>query len=146
MSRICKLDIACKHLARTRRTSSTSTRVQEVGQGVTKKRSRVLNLAANRLSSYSHRSVSNPATRKSTELNLGLKELKQISVIRLVTHHLTNYLVQWGHIEELLLMLIVYCSLSSLNTNMALNCCHHGRRFYSTQPCLADNDCTKCVK
>ncbi len=37
MFRICKLDIACEHLARRRRTSSTSTRVQEVGQGVTKK-------------------------------------------------------------------------------------------------------------
>ncbi len=37
MSRICKLDIACEHLARRRRTSSTSTRVREVGQGVTKK-------------------------------------------------------------------------------------------------------------
>ena len=39
MSRICKLDIACKHLARRQRTSSTSTRVREVGQGVTKKES-----------------------------------------------------------------------------------------------------------
>ena len=32
-----KLDIACKHLARRRMTSSPSTRVREVGQGVTKK-------------------------------------------------------------------------------------------------------------
>ena len=38
MSRICKLDIACKHLARRRMTSSPSTRVREVGQGVTKKK------------------------------------------------------------------------------------------------------------
>ena len=75
MSRICKLDIACEHLVRRRRTSSTSTRVREVGQGV-KKRSPVSNLAANRLSRYLHRSIANPATRKSTELNLGLKELK----------------------------------------------------------------------
>ena len=37
MSRICKLDIACKHLARRRMTSSPSTRVRKVGQGVTKK-------------------------------------------------------------------------------------------------------------
>ncbi len=37
ISRICMLDIACEHLVRTRRTSSTSTRVREVGQGVTKK-------------------------------------------------------------------------------------------------------------
>ena len=35
----------------------------------------VSDLAANRLSSYLHRSIANPATRKSTELNLGLKEL-----------------------------------------------------------------------
>ena len=75
MSRICKLDIACKYLARRQRTSSTSTRAREVGQGVTKKRSRVSDLVANRLSSYLHRSIANPATQKSTELNLGLKEL-----------------------------------------------------------------------
>ena len=37
ISRICKLNITCKHLERRRRTSSTSTRVREVGQGVTKK-------------------------------------------------------------------------------------------------------------
>ena len=37
MSRICKLDIACKHLARRRMTSSPSIRIREVGQGVTKK-------------------------------------------------------------------------------------------------------------
>ena len=37
MSRICKLDIAFKHLAHRRMTSSPSTRVREVGQGVTKK-------------------------------------------------------------------------------------------------------------
>ena len=35
MSRICKLEIACKDLARRRMTSSTSTRVREVDQGVT---------------------------------------------------------------------------------------------------------------
>ena len=39
MSRICKLDIACKDLARRQRTSSTSTRARDVGQGVTKKES-----------------------------------------------------------------------------------------------------------
>ena len=39
MSIICKLDIACKHLARRRMTSSPSTRVREVGQGVKKKES-----------------------------------------------------------------------------------------------------------
>ena len=39
MSRICELDIACKHLARRRMTSSPFTRVREVGQGVTKKES-----------------------------------------------------------------------------------------------------------
>ncbi len=32
-------------------------------------------LAANSLPSYLHRSIANPATRKSTECNLGLKEL-----------------------------------------------------------------------
>ena len=66
MSRICKLEIACKHLARRRKT-----RVREVGQGV----SRVSDLAENRLSSYMylHHSIANPATRKSTELNLGLR-------------------------------------------------------------------------
>ena len=68
MSRIFKLDIACEHLARRRRTSSTSTRVREVGQGVTKKE-------ASFGSSYLHRSIANPATRKCTEFNLGLKEL-----------------------------------------------------------------------
>ena len=61
MSRICKLDIACK---RRQRTSSTSTRPREVGQGVTKKGVE-----------FRYRSIANPATRKSTELNLGLKEL-----------------------------------------------------------------------
>ena len=76
MSRICKLDIACKHLARRRMTSSPSTRVREVGQGVTKKRSRVSDPAANTLSSYLHRNIANPATRKSTQFNIGLKELK----------------------------------------------------------------------
>ncbi len=40
--------------------------------------SRVSDLAASRLSSYLHRSIANPATRKSTEFNLGLKELKEI--------------------------------------------------------------------
>ena len=77
MSRICKLDIVCKHLPRRRMTSSTSTRVREVGQGVTKKGVRVSDLAANRLSSYMylHRSIANPVTRKSTQLNLGLKDL-----------------------------------------------------------------------
>ena len=84
MSRICKLDIACKHLACRRRTSSTSTRVREVGQGGTK-RSRVLDLAANRLSSYLHRSIANPATQKSTELNLGLKELRPRSLFCIFT-------------------------------------------------------------
>ena len=74
MSGICKLDIACDHLTRRRRTSSTSTGVREVGQRVTK-RSRVSDLAANRLSSYLHCSIANSATRKSTEFNLGLKEL-----------------------------------------------------------------------
>ena len=39
MSRICKLDIAYKHLARRRMTSSPSARIREVGQGVTKKES-----------------------------------------------------------------------------------------------------------
>ena len=52
-----------------------SIRVQEVGHGSDKKRSRVSDPAANRLSSYLHRSIANPATQKSTELNLGLKEL-----------------------------------------------------------------------
>ena len=75
MSIICKLDIACKHLARRRMTSSPSTRVRVVGQGVTKKRSQVSDPAANTLSSYLHRSISNPATRKSTQFNIGLKEL-----------------------------------------------------------------------
>ncbi len=37
MSRIWKVNIACEHLARRRRTSSTSNRIREVGQGVTKK-------------------------------------------------------------------------------------------------------------
>ncbi len=68
MSRIFKLDIACEHPARRLRTSSTSTRVREVGQGVKKKE-------ASFGSSYSHRSIANPATRKCTEFNLGLKEL-----------------------------------------------------------------------
>ena len=36
MYRTCKLDIACKHLARIQRTSSTSTRARKVGQGVKK--------------------------------------------------------------------------------------------------------------
>ena len=36
------------------------------------KKSPVLDLAANRLSSYLHRTVANPVTRKSTEINLGL--------------------------------------------------------------------------
>ena len=78
MSIICKLDIACKHLARRRMTSSPSTRVREVGQGVTKKRSRVSDPAANRLSSYLHRSIANPATRKSTQFNIGFKELSNL--------------------------------------------------------------------
>ena len=39
MFRICKVDIPRKHLARRQTTSSTSTRVREVGQGVTKKES-----------------------------------------------------------------------------------------------------------
>ena len=76
MSRIWKLNIACEHLARRWRTSSTFTRVREVGQlGSDKKRSRVSDVAANSLTSYLHRSIANPATRKSTEFNLGLKEL-----------------------------------------------------------------------
>ena len=73
MSRTSKLDIACKHLARRQRTSITSTRAP----GSDKKRSRVSDLAANRLLSYLHCSIANPATQKSTELNLGLKELRQ---------------------------------------------------------------------
>ena len=73
MSRICKLKTICKHVVHRWRTYSTSTRVREVGQGV-KKRSRVSDMAANRRSSYLHRSVANPATRKSRELNLRLKE------------------------------------------------------------------------
>ena len=81
MSRICKLDIACKHLARRRMTSSPSTRVREVGQGVTKKRSRVSDPAANTLSSYLHRSIANPATRKSTQFNIGLKEILGLAVL-----------------------------------------------------------------
>ena len=61
MSRIWKLDIACKHLGVDGGQSSTSTGVREVVQGVTK-RSRVSNQAANRLPSYLHRSIANPAT------------------------------------------------------------------------------------
>ena len=77
MSRICKLDIACKHLARRRMTSSPSVYQGPRGRpGSDKKRSRVSDPAANRLSSYLHRSIANPATRKSTQLNIGLKELK----------------------------------------------------------------------
>ncbi len=54
-----------------------STRIREVGQRVTKK-SRVSGMEANGLSSCLHRSIANPVTRKSTEFNLGLKELKGI--------------------------------------------------------------------
>ena len=42
-----------------------------------RKRTRVSDPAANTLSSYLHRSIANPATRKSTQLNIGLKELRQ---------------------------------------------------------------------
>ena len=51
MLRICKLDIACEHLAIRRRTSSTSTRVLEVGQGVTKKGAE-FGSGGNRISRY----------------------------------------------------------------------------------------------
>ena len=84
MSRICKLDIACKHIARRRRTSSTSTRVREVGQGVTKKGVEFRIWQQTDSSSYLHRSIANPATRKSTQLNLGLKELKTAPIKKIV--------------------------------------------------------------
>ena len=78
MFRIWKLDIACNHLTRRRMTSSTSTRVREVDQGVTKKG---VEFWINRLSSYLHRSIANPATQKSTELNLGLKKLRWLTML-----------------------------------------------------------------
>ena len=72
MSRIWKLNIA---LAPRRRTSSTSTRVREVGQGVTK-RSRVSDLAENKLSSYLH-VVSLIQLHENPQNLIGLKELIQ---------------------------------------------------------------------
>ncbi len=73
-SRLWRLNIACEHLARRRRTSSTSTRVREVGQGVTKKEPSFGSGGKQPSELFAHGSIANPATRKSTQFNLGLKE------------------------------------------------------------------------
>ena len=44
--------------------------------GVAHPRCKIGRLSGSRLLSYLHRSIANPATRKSTQLNIGLKELK----------------------------------------------------------------------
>ena len=60
-------------------TSSTFTRVREVGQEVTKKDLEKASGSGGKqtfeLFALTRRSIANPATRKSTEFNLGLKEL-----------------------------------------------------------------------
>ena len=107
MSIICKLDIACKHLARKHMTSSPPTRVQGGKPGSDKKSSRVSDQAANTLLSYLHRSIANRATRKSAQFNIGLKELRQF----LCLHCLSKLVIRLTHDVFLisLLFIIVSC-------------------------------------